>query len=145
MDIELFPHRILGADTTEKLLNEIENIDGVVRTVVQGPRLQPEDETIDPKYRDRRRITVKGKEINLKVKTGRIFIEINNESIIDEVRTICEGIFTFGFDINIGKYIRSEKTVTDNIKYGEQDIPDELIGMTDQNARIADRVTILKK
>ncbi|MGL6297805.1 MAG: methyl-coenzyme M reductase operon protein D [Methanobacteriaceae archaeon] len=145
MDIEIFPHRILGADTTEKLLNEIENLDGVVRTVLQGPRLPPEDDSVPAKYRDRRKITVKGKEIDLKVKTGRIFIEINNESVIDEVRTICESFLTFGFDINMGKYIRSEKTVTDNIKYGEQDIPDELIGMTDQNARIADRVTILKK
>ena len=27
MDIEIFPFRILGSDTTEKLLNEIESLD----------------------------------------------------------------------------------------------------------------------
>jgi len=36
MDIEIFPHRILGADTTEKLLNDIESLDNVKRTVING-------------------------------------------------------------------------------------------------------------
>ena len=75
MDIEIFPHRILGADTTEKLLNEIESLDSVKRTVIQGPRLPPQD-AIDRKYGDRRIIEVRGKEIELKVKTGRIFVEL---------------------------------------------------------------------
>jgi len=145
MDIEVFPHRVLGADTTEKLLNGIESIDGVKRTVIQGPRLPPEDPNENPKYVDRRQITVNGKEIELKVKTGRIFVEISNESVIDEIKTICNEHLPFGFDINIGKYIRTQKTVTDNIKYGDTDIPDELIGMTDQSAKLADRVTIIKK
>lgn len=145
MDIEIFPHRILGADTTEKLLNGVESIDGVKRTVIQGPRLPPEDPNDDPKYTDRRKITVNGKEIELKVKTGRIFVELSDESIIDKIKEICESILPFGFDINIGKYIRTQKTVTDNIKYGDAKIPDELIGMTDQTAKISDRVTIIKK
>ncbi|MDD1764002.1 MAG: methyl-coenzyme M reductase operon protein D, partial [Methanobacteriaceae archaeon] len=36
MDIEIFPHRLLGADTTEKLLNDLEKIEGVKRMVLQG-------------------------------------------------------------------------------------------------------------
>ena len=32
MDIEIFPYRVLGSDTTEKLLNEIESLDDVKRT-----------------------------------------------------------------------------------------------------------------
>jgi len=145
MDIEIFPHRVLGADTTEKLLNGIESIDDVKRSVIQGPRLPPEDPNENPKYVDRRQITVNGKEIELKVKTGRIFVEISNESTIDEIRKICDEHLSFGFDINIGKYIRTQKTVSDNIKYGDTDIPDELIGMTDQSAKLKDRLTIIKK
>jgi methyl-coenzyme M reductase subunit D len=145
MDIEIFPNRVLGADTTEKLLNGIESIDDVKRSVIQGPRLPPEDPNEDPKYAERRQITVNGKEVNLKVKTGRIFVEISNESTIDEIRKICNEYLPFGFDINIGKYIRSQKTVTDNLKYGDTDIPDELIGMTDQYGKFDDRVTIIKK
>ncbi|OQD59598.1 methyl-coenzyme M reductase, subunit delta [Methanobrevibacter arboriphilus JCM 13429 = DSM 1125] len=145
MDIEVFPHRVLGADTTEKLLNGIESLDDVKRTVIQGPRLPPEDPNEDPRYVDRRKITVNGKELELKVKTGRIFVEISNESTIDDIREICNEYLPFGFDINIGKYIRTQKTVSDNIKYGDADIPEELIGMTDQSAKLADRVTIIKK
>ncbi|MDR2967383.1 MAG: methyl-coenzyme M reductase operon protein D [Methanobacteriaceae archaeon] len=145
MDIEVFPHRVLGADTTEKLLNGIECIEDVKRTVIQGPRLPPEDPNENPRYVERRKITVNGKEIELKVKTGRIFIEISNESTIDEVKGICNEYLPFGFDINIGKYIRTQKTVSDNIKYGDADIPDEFVGMTDQSAKLADRLTIIEK
>jgi methyl-coenzyme M reductase subunit D len=145
MDIEVFPHRVLGADTTEKLLNGIEGIIDVKRTVIQGPRLPPEDPNDDPRYVERRKITVNGKEVELKVKTGRIFIEISNESTIDEIRGICDKHIPFGFDINIGKYIRTQKTVSDNIKYGDVDVPDELVGMTDQSAKLADRLTIIEK
>ncbi|MCL2157029.1 MAG: methyl-coenzyme M reductase operon protein D [Methanobrevibacter sp.] len=145
MDIEVFPHRVLGADTTEKLLNGIECIGDVKRTVVQGPRLPPEDPNENPRYAERRKITVNGQEIELKVKTGRIFVEVSNESTIDEIRGICNEHLPFGFDINIGKYIKTQKTVSDKIKYGDTDIPDELVGMTDPSARLKDRLTIIKK
>ena len=73
MDIEIFPHRILGTDTTEKVLNDLESLESVKRTVIQGPRLPPQDE-IDRIYGDRRIIVVNGEEVELKVKTGRIGI-----------------------------------------------------------------------
>jgi len=145
MDIEVFPHRVLGADTTEKLLNGIEGINDVKRTVIQGPRLPPENPNEDPRYAERRKITVNGKEVDLKVKTGRIFVEISNESTINEIKGICNEYLPFGFDINIGKYIRTQKTVSDNIKYGDTDIPDELVGMTDPSAKLKDRLTIIEK
>jgi len=149
MDLQVFPHRILGSDRTEMLLNEIEALDGVKRTVIQGPRLPPEDPNENPKYGERRVITVNGKEIDLKIKTGRIFIDVSNDCNIVEVKDsiyeICKELLPFGFDIDIGKFIRTQKTVTDSIKYGNKSIPDELIGMTDQSAKLKDRVTILKK
>ncbi|MDR2873254.1 MAG: methyl-coenzyme M reductase operon protein D [Methanobrevibacter sp.] len=149
MDIQVFPHRILGSDRTEMLLNRIESLNNVKRTVIQGPRLPPEDPSENPKYAEKRVITVKDKEIELKVKTGRVFVDISNDSDVidvkDEIEEICEELLPFGFDINIGKFIRTQRTVTDNLKYGNGSVPDELIGMTDQSARLKDRVTILKK
>jgi methyl-coenzyme M reductase subunit D len=149
MDIQVFPHRILGPDRTENLLNRIESLNNVKRTVIQGPRLPPEDPNENPRYAERRVITVKDKEIELKVKTGRVFIDISDDSdVLDikkEIEEICEELLPFGFDINIGKFIRTQRTVTDNIKYGNGNVPDDLIGMTDQSARLKDRVTILKK
>jgi methyl-coenzyme M reductase subunit D len=147
MDIEIFPHRILGSDTTEKLLNDLESLEDVKRTVIQGPRFPKGEATLPPQYQERRVITVNGEKVVLQVKTARIFLEITLESTIDEVEKICEKHIPFGFDINQDRahYIRKQKTVTDRIKYGNKDIPDELIGMTDQYSKFDDHVNIIKK
>ena len=147
MDIEIFPHRVLGSDTTEKLLNKIESLDDVKRTVIHGPRFPKTEETLPEKYRERRVININGEDVILQVKTGRIFIEITMESTIDQIKEICEKHISHGFDINQTKtkYIRDQKTVSDRIKYGEADLPDELIGMTDQYSTFEDHVNILKK
>ena len=147
MDIEIFPHRILGTDTTEKLLNDLESLESVKRTVIQGPRLPPQDD-IDRIYGDRRVIVVSGEEVELKVKTGRIFVELSDESGIDDIRSICDEHIDTGFDINTSKaqYIRKQKTVTDGLKYGDKtEIPEELIGIADTRSKFNDHVSILKK
>ena len=142
MDIEIFPHRLLSADTTEKLLNDLEGLNGVKRMVIQGQRL-PQDED-NP---DQRIITIMGEEVDLQVKTGRVLMEIEGEETIDDVKDICEDILPFGYNIHVGTFIRKQKTVTDDIKYGEsvKDLPDEMVGLTDQNAQLSERATIIKK
>ncbi len=143
MDIEIFPHRLLGADTTEKLLNNLEDIDSIKRMVIHGQRLPP----ASAKHPDRRTIMVKGQEVDLQVKTGRILLEIENESTIEDVRMVCEQSLPFGFNVHIGTFIRYQKTVTDEIKYGNdlENIPTEMVGLTDQNALLSERATIIKK
>ena len=147
MDIEIFPHRVLGSDTTEKLLNDLEAIDDVKRTVIHGPRFPKTEETLPPQYRERRVITVNGEDVVLQVKTGRIFVELSMESTIKEIEEVCKKNIPYGFDINQSRtnYIRKEKTVSDRIKYGDMDLPDELIGMTDQYSSFDDHVKIIKK
>lgn len=143
MDIEIFPHRYLSADTTENLLKDLDEIEGVKRMVLQGQRL-PSAESGHP---DRRIITLKCQEIDLQVKTGRVLMEIEEEAVIDEVRDVCENHLPFGFNIHVGTYIRKQKTVSDTLKYGEilDEVSDELVGLTDQNAQLSERVRILKK
>ena len=147
MDIEIFPYRVLGSDTTEKLLNDLESLEDVKRTVIHGPRFPKGEATLPPKYRERRVITVNGEDVVLQVKTARIFLEITLESTIDEIRKICEKHIPYGFDINQDRahYIRKQTTVTDRIKYGNEDLPEELIGMTDQYSKFEDHVNIIKK
>ena len=147
MDIEIFPHRILGSDTTEKLLNDLESIEDVRRTVIHGPRFPKTEETLPPQYRERRVITVNGEDVKLQVKTGRIFVELSMESTIKEIEEVCKKNIPYGFDINQDRsnYIRKQKTVTDKIKYGKKELPDELVGMTDQYSTFDDHVKIIKK
>jgi len=142
MDIEIFPHRLLSAETTEKLLNNLEELEGIKRMVIQGQRLPSKEENPE-----RQVIIIKGEEIDLQVKTGRVLMEIEEEEIIEEVKTICEDLLPFGYNIHVGTFIRKQKTVTDDIKYGEavNDIPDEMVGLTDQNAQLSERATIIKK
>lgn len=144
MDIEIFPYRIISADTTEKLLNGIESLDDVRRTVIHGPRLPPDDPDLDPKYKDKREITVKGKPIELKIRVGRIFVDLTSESAIKDIEKICNEVLPFGYDINTSRseYIRKHKTVSDAIKFGADDnnLPDELIGMTDQTRQLAENL-----
>jgi methyl-coenzyme M reductase subunit D len=143
MDIEIFPHRLLSADTTEILLNNLDEIEGVKKIVLQGERLPPEQ----VKHPDRRVITISGDEIDLQVKTGRVLMEIEDEQIIDDIKKVCEDHLPFGFNIHVGTFIRKQKTVTDEIKYGASlsQIPDEMVGLTDQNAQLSERATIIKR
>ena len=147
MDIEIFPYRVLGSDTTEKLLNDLESLEDVKRPDIHGPRFPKGEETMPTKYRERRVINVNGEKVVLQVKTARIFLEITLESTIDDVEKICEKHIPYGFDINQDRahYIRKEKTVSDRIKYGDTDLPDELVGMTDQYSTFDDHVNIIKK
>ena len=147
MDIEIFPNRILGSDTTEKLLNDLESLDDVKRTVIHGPRFPKGEATLPEKYRERRVININGEDVVLQVKTARIFLEITMESTIGEIEKICEKHIPYGFDINQTRanYIRKQKTVTDRIKYGDKELPDELVGMTDQYSNFDDHVKIIKK
>ena len=125
----------------------MESLDDVKRTVIHGPRFPKGEATLPPQYQERRVITINGEDVVLKVKTARIFLEITMESTIDEVEEICEKHIPFGFDINQDRahYIRKEQTVTDKIKYGNKEIPDELVGMTDQYSTFDDHVKIIKK
>ena len=113
------------------------------RRVLQGQRLPPAESG----HPDHRVITLKGQKIDLQVKTGRFMMEIEAEPVMDEVRDVYENHLPFGFNIRVGTYIRRQKTVTDKLKYGEKlgEIPDEIIGLTDQNAQLSERVKILKK
>jgi methyl-coenzyme M reductase subunit D len=143
MDIEIFPHRYLSADTTEKLLKGLEEIEGVKRMVLQGQRLPPAESG----HPDRRIITIKGEEIDLQVKTGRVLMEIESEEIISIIRHVCEDNLPFGFNIHVGTFIRKQKTVTDKLKYGEKldEVPENMIGLTDQNALLKERATIIRR
>lgn len=148
MDIEIFPHRLLNVETTEKLLIDLETIDAINRIVLHGRKLAP-DET----YSQARFITIKNEKIDLHVKTGRVLIEINEEKVenIDEfkeeIRGVCSESLPFGFNLSEGTFIRKQKTVSDSLKYGEtlDDLPDELVGLTDQNALLSERTNIIKK
>jgi methyl-coenzyme M reductase subunit D len=142
MDIEIFPHRLLSADTAERLLNDLDSLEGIRRMVIQGPRLSPEE-----KGPEHRTMVLKGEEVTIQVKPGRIFIEIDSEEVIEDIRDKCEDNLPFGYNIHVGRFIRKQKTVSDTLKYGEKlnQVSDEMVGLTDQNAQLSERAKVLKR
>ncbi|MEN4017966.1 MAG: methyl-coenzyme M reductase operon protein D [Methanobacterium sp.] len=143
MDIEIFPHRLLNVDTAERLLNSLDSIEGIKKMIIHGPRLPPAKEG----HPDSKTIVINGEEVKMQVKPGRILLEIEAEEVIDSIKEVCEDELPFGYNIHIGQFIRKQKTVSDKLKYGAEleEIPEEMVGLTDQNAQLSERAKILKR
>lgn len=143
MDIEIFPHRLLSVDTAEKLLNHLDSIEGIKKMIIHGPRLPPVREG----HPDRRTMIIGEEEVDVQVKPGRVLMEIESEDVIEDIREVCEEDLPFGYNIHMGHFIRKQKTVTDKLKYGKEldKISDEMVGLTDQNAKLSERARILKR
>ncbi|WP_048056319.1 methyl-coenzyme M reductase operon protein D [Methanocaldococcus fervens] len=153
VDIKIFPHRYLKAETTEKVLNEIYDVDGIVRVIVHGQPL-PKTVPFGParglpvNHQDRKIIKVKGEDMELRVKVGEIVITADGEKfeeIMDKIEEICERNFPYGYDIYVGAFTKIKPTVTDYMKYGDvSNIDPRLIGMVDASARLKDSVKMIK-
>nr|WP_279383414.1 methyl-coenzyme M reductase operon protein D [Methanobacterium formicicum] len=85
-DVRIFPHRRLKPETTEKILNELLDLEGVLRFLVNGESL-PKIVGYGPargtsvNHPDRKIITVKGKEVELLVSVGDIIVTIRQENL----------------------------------------------------------------
>ncbi len=104
-DIEIFPNRILGAKTAERLLDRISEIEGVEGFIVQGPRVKSDA---------REKIVFKGKEMELSVAVSRIILRSNNaDRVVERLHDICKELLPFGYSIRIGKFTRDYPTLHD--------------------------------
>ncbi len=136
---EIFPQRMLDPSSAQELLNRLEQIKGVTRVLVQGPRL-PLTVPYGPgkgapvDHPDREVIRVGDQVMELQVKVGRIRLESEND-VMEEIRALCEELFPFPFELKEGLFLRRKATVTDYAKYGpDETVEDKSIyGMTDPN------------
>lgn len=124
-EIMVMPSRLLSADTTEKVLNRIYEIEHVRQVTCQGENLPKKlnlgpGTGLDVNHPERKKITVKGKETELWVQVGRIFVEVddidNVQKVTEAIKEICEELFPFGFDLEIGRYSKFKPTTTDYAK-----------------------------
>ncbi|MEA1945037.1 MAG: methyl-coenzyme M reductase operon protein D [Euryarchaeota archaeon] len=138
---EIFPRRMLNPATAQDLLNRLEQIEGVTRVLVQGPRL-PLTIPYGPgrgapvDHPDREIVRVGDQVMELQVKVGRIRLESEND-VMEEIRALCEELLPFPFELKEGLFLRRKATVTDYAKYGpDEDVEDKSIyGMTDPNMK----------
>jgi len=121
-EIMVFPHRLLSADTTEKLLNRIHDVPHVTQVNVSGEGLHAivgsgPNKGLPVDHEERKTILVKGEEIELRLLVGRVFVEVddidNVDAAADGIAAICEELLPFGFNLEVGRYHKYRQTVTD--------------------------------
>jgi methyl-coenzyme M reductase subunit D len=154
IDVRIFPHRRLKPETTEKILNELLDLDGVLRFLINGESL-PKIVGYGPargtsvNHPDRKIITVKGKEVELLVSVGDIIVTVKHENLeefVEKTKTILEEVLNFGFDVRVGIFTRTQTTVSDNLKvaYGiEEDFDPSLIGLVDPKTNSKETVKLI--
>ena len=124
-EIMIMPTRLLSASTTEKLLNRIYEVQHVRQVNCQGEGL-PSMVSSGPaagiinEHPERQKIKVQGKETQLTIQVGRLFVEIDDidhvQNAMAKIEKICEELFPFGFTLEVGRYSKFKPTTTDYAK-----------------------------
>ena len=126
-EILIFPERLLFADTTELLLNKLYSVKNVRQINIQGEGLpavmKAGPGTCGPvNHPERKKIVVKGEEIELTVQVGRIFVEICDIDLVPQamkdIEAICKEVLPFSFNLEVGRYSKFKPTTSDYVKKG---------------------------
>ncbi len=137
IQIRVFPQRLLQPATAEKVLNEIDQVRGVIRMLINGKNL-PRKVTCGPgtgadvNHPDRKIIHVGDCALELHIIVGEILVEVEDESAVENVRMACERALPFSFEFKLGHFIKRRPTLTDYGKYGFRSKTDERINLEDE-------------
>jgi methyl-coenzyme M reductase subunit D len=133
--------RFLNPETVENLLDGLFHVGGIRRLVLNGPSIPaivpygPARGIANPTTY-RRSIQICGEEYMLGVQVGTILLELEDSSMIPDIKAVCDEIFVdkFPYGITEGTYMRSNMTTTDYAKYGI--VEDErILGMVDPKSK----------
>lgn len=149
LQLEIVPQVLLKPDTAQTLLNEILDLEGVIRLFIHGPRLPsavpygPAKGT--PLMHDSRRIIeIDGKNVELMVTVGSIRVEVVNVDVKEHIREICKKMFNFPFEFREGKYMLTQQTVSGYARFGPEQDP-KTYGITDPKGKLKDEVCVIKE
>ncbi len=137
IQIKIFPQRLLQPQTAEKLLNEIDQVKGVIRMLIGGKNL-PRKITCGPgtgsevNHPNMEVIHVGDCAFELHVMVGEIIVEVEDESSKEELRKACERALPFSFEFKQGFFIKTKATLVDYGKYGFKSKTDESVNLEDE-------------
>jgi len=149
VQVEIFPSRFLMPQTAQRLLNEIYKNGGILRISIQGPNLPrsvpygPGRGTPIEENKDLL-IQIGDQAFELKVKVGRIRLELESEEYLDGLKAACERALPFSFRIKKGKLFHDRLTVSDYAKYGSNVEDKRILGLIDPKAK-KDKLSILSE
>ncbi|WP_366925526.1 methyl-coenzyme M reductase operon protein D [uncultured Methanobrevibacter sp.] len=154
IDIKIVPYRFLKPETSEKVLNEIFELDGIIRGIVHGPSL-PKTVYYGPargtpvNHQYRKKINVKGQDIDLRLLIGEIILTVNVKllnDIMESIEKILDETLSFKYILIIGIFTKTQITVSDYLKYGtnfENVIDERYIGMVDSRTRSSETIKMI--
>jgi len=134
IQIRIFPQRLLQPKTAEKLLNEIDQVKGVIRMLINGKNLPRKvmygtGADVDP---DRKVIYVGGHAFELHIIVGEIIVEVEDEDAVEGIKNACQHALPFSFEFKRGHFIKRKPTLTDYGRYGFKSKIDESINLEDE-------------
>ncbi len=137
IQVRVFPQRLLQPETAEKVLNEIDQVKGVMRMLINGKNLPRKvicgpGTGADVNHPDRVVIHVGDCALELHIIVGEILVEVENESSLEGVKKACERALPFSFEFKRGHFIKRRPTLTDYGKYGFKSKTDERINLEDE-------------
>ncbi len=156
IQIKIFPQRLLQPATAERLLNEIDHVNGVIRMLIGGKNL-PRKVTCGPgtgtdvNHPNMEIIHVGDCAFELHVMVGEVIVELEDESTKEELRNACERTLPFSFEFKQGFFIKKKATLTDYGKYGFKSKTDEsinlederILGLIDPHAKAANNLCVI--
>jgi len=155
IDIKIVPDRYLKPNTTEKILNELYELEGQQRVLIHGPSI-PLKVFYGPgkghvvNHTDRKEINVKGNPVELRVMVGEIVITVDMSKFndfMDKLHIILDENIPCDYSLLVGIFTRIKSTISDYLKYGnnfEEVIDDRYIGLVDSRAKTSETVKVIK-
>lgn len=140
VQIEIFPQRFLNPDTAQRLLDEIYKSEGVIRIMIQGPNLPrvipygPGKGLPIEEHKDLL-LQLGEQALELRVKVGRIGLELESEEHIEGIRAACERTLPCSFSIKTRQLFHTKPTVSDYAKYGSEVEDKRILGLVDPKAK----------
>lgn len=155
VDIKIFPYRFLSAKTSEKVLNKIYSLDGLIRVIINGESLPKvigygPGKGLPVSHTERANIELNGELVELGINVGEIIMTVDKSKlheITEELEPSLEEIFSFGYQMSVGIFTKHDTTISDYLKYGlnfEDKIDKRFIGMSDPRSKTGDTVKIIK-
>jgi len=136
----IITERLLNPETSEHLLNKVVSVPGILRMVLNGPRLPatvpygPAKGLPNP-HPMRKTIKVGDQELELQVHVGTVLLELESRDVIPALQTAIEPIFTdFTFRIQEGRFMKTEPSLVDYCKFGPN-ADKTLLGLSDPNSK----------
>ena len=123
-EVRVMTNRLLGAETTEKVLCLIDRIDNIRQINMCGENLPrtisngPAKGTLN-NHTERRIINVNGKEVELHCLVGSFYLEVAVEDEaalndkIEEIKAAFDKVIPDGYTVDLGRYSKYRPTLHD--------------------------------